>query len=218
MEDSYTTGPDGHIQLNYTKFLDTFSTSFVPNDLPAQPPHTEVNEMSLVTQHASLQQDINAAQVVYKSNTSPPLTVGDTGTTTTTPATATTDANKQESTHPSSPPHSDLHLANPDDLTLTITTPQPARTRSNTHRKASVDINDTTDGEGGVMRGSEIVTPQTERFNLADGGTGAGVSGDEYDYYEGNNKLLHTWNSVLLCRHSLLYVIRSTVLYYSIHV
>ena len=40
------------------------------------------------------------------------------------------------------------------------------------------------------MRGSEIVTPQTERFNLAEGGTGAGVSGDEYDYYEGNNKLL----------------------------
>ena len=196
MEDSYTTGPDGHIQLNYTKFLDTFSTSFVPNDLPSPPPHTEVNEMSLVTQHASLQQDINAAQVVYKSNTSPPSTVGGTttatSTTTTTPATVTTDVSKQESSSPpSSPPHSDLHLTNPDDLTLTITTPQPTRARSNTHRKASVDLNDTTDGEGGVgvTRGSEIVTPQTERFNLADGGTGAGVSGDEYDYYEGSNTL-----------------------------
>ena len=44
------------------------------------------------------------------------------------------------------------------------------------------------------MRGSEIVTPSTDRFNLAAVGAapvGGGVSGDDYDYYEGNNKLLY---------------------------
>ena len=44
-----------------------------------------------------------------------------------------------------------------------------------------------------VTRGSEIVTPSTERFNLSAVGAAPALAGgdsrEEYDYYEGNNAL-----------------------------